>query len=579
MFIKFKTLEFKNFMGFGANLTSINFDNPGLSIITGQNGSGKSSFAMDALSFALYGKPYRKIKINELINRSNKKKLFVRLVFESNGTEYTFERGIKPNIFLIYKGDDTTPQDMLSSKALNQDEINKIIGIDYDLFKNILALSLSYNKPFLTLPAQDKRNYIESIFNIKIFSEMLALVKKENTDLKLKVDMNDKTLIVMENNLKSNRLNIRNIKKTVENFEKDKKQEIQKYTDLCKKLTINNEQLILSLKDFNVDKLNEQLNVISGEIAGYNSEVSRLGYEISSIRKNLDFFNNDICPTCRTPIDPVHKQSEIEKLTAELVKNEELLHSIVNKILPLKNKKYDSIDADLRQLSSIQTQIQENERDISGYNKIIESIHERKLSNINIDGMYKDLEKKSSEYSELYAEIRDYKETLRINNIIQALLQDDGIKTYFIQHLLPLLNERINHYLNKFEIPIVFSFNEMLEENIRSLESFSENISYYAFSEGEKKRIDIAILFSFIDLTKKVSNWSCNLLLIDELFDSAVDTDGLDQIMLCLRNISREENNLGIYLISHRMIEGSYFAGKISIQKEEGFSKLERLSE
>lgn len=573
MYIKFKKISFSNFMSFGNKEETLDLQNQGMILVTGKNGQGKSSAINDTLSFALYGKPYRKIKINDLINRKNRKKLLVKVEFEIDNNTFIIERGLKPNVLNIYKNGESL--DLLSTKNLTQEEIDKIIGIDYDMFKNIIALSLSYNKPFLTLPSQDKRNYIENVFNIKIFSEMLSLIKKDNADLKIKIDINTKALSIMETNMKSLRVNIRNIKNTIESFEHDKNIEIKSINNLIQSIL---NKIETDTKHFNklgdLQTLKENLEASNSEKIELTSSITELKYKLKVLKNDIDFYtNNENCPTCGIPIDKKKRDDSLKNKTKESEQIQSNITSIEKKLVTLNNK-ISKISDQISQYNTLSIQINYSKKELASAEEQLNTVLNRVLSNINIDTLHSELETKSKEYSDLYASFNDDKNTLRINSIIHTILQDDGIKTYFIQQLLPLLNERINHYLNIFEFPLLFSFNERLEENIKSLEHMDHDITYYSFSEGEKKKLDIAVLLSFIDITKRISNWSCNLLCIDELLDSAIDTDGLDNILLCIKEITKETKDLGCYIISHRQIETSMFNRTVSIDKVDGFSTV-----
>lgn len=552
-------------------------------MICGKNGDGKSTF-LDVLSFCLHGKPYRNIKIAELINRKNKGKLFTECCFSVNDREYIITRCLLPNSIKITENGKEI--DLLSSKKLNQEEIDKIIGIDSNLFRQVICLAVNYNKPFLSLSSMEKRDIAESIFNIKVFGNMLKIMKKNSTGLKVQSEIHKKSLDLLESHISGIRKQLANIKSATKDFEKNKKadldevdEKIVKYSDeisVCQTeiSNLNSSLLDDEKKDFSLESLQKDLSSLE-------KSLSVEKFKIKQAQTDIDNLNStDICTVCRTKLTAEHKEIEIGKLLEKIETAKSVSHDLDVEIFNLKSQiesKKKLLDTDKQARSEIgkhQEKISLLDREIFHLKNKRASIEERTL-NFNVDLVNKDFETKKTEYTDLYQQYKDTQTKMKNHEIISSILSDSGIKTFFLRKMLPILNSKINMYLNKFELPIHLTFNEMMEETIRVLGSDTE-VSYFSFSEGEKKRIDISILFSFIEVTKVISNWNCNLLILDEILDSATDSAGLDKMMYAIKGMTYENKDLCIYMISHR-IDDNYkqLFDKIMIAKKtNGYSSL-----
>lgn len=576
MDIKFTRLVFSNVLSFGTNKTQIDFKN-GLNLIVGANGSGKSTI-LDALSFCLFGKPYRNVNIKDIINRINKKNLYVECEFIKNNTDvFRIIRTLKPDSIKIFKNEHEL--ELLSSKKLNQDEIDKIIGINYDLFKQVISLAINYNKPFLTLPTDKKRGIIEQIFNVSIFGKMSKLNKKKISDLKVQIDLNSRSLMLMDNSvltLKKRFIEIENAKK---DFDKDKKENIIGIENKIKEKNDLMNELINEMKN----KKDEYVNIKDENDLEYRTErdniikdLSRYEYEIKINTKKIDKIKNmSICPECNSEITEEHKNKEINKfneiidisnkdieiLTNRLNELDSLISDIYNKMNHKKVLKgeidslsfrIDSINSDIENLKIQKQEIEESE------------------FKINVESMRVELLEKYDELKKLRKTDADLRDQFKIYEIVNEIVSDEGIKSYFFKNFIPLLNNKINEYLQLFEIPITLKFDEFMVEKITNYTNLKNDVSYMCYSEGEKKRIDLAILLSFISITKSISDWNCNLLMIDELLDSAIDEFGLEKLVLSLKKMGEETGDMCIYVISHRLKNeyNNMFSNRLTIKKQ-----------
>lgn len=700
MKVEFKKLRLKNFMSFGNSVSKINFDS-GLNLVSGTNGTGKSTLMLDAISFALFDKPYRKVNKADLLNRVNKKGLMVDFTFEVNGIEYRIVRGIKNKEVDLEFYIDGTIQDCLSSKGLNQEEIEKKIGIDYKLFKQIISLSINYNKPFLTLSAGEKRELLEKFCNIDVLASMLKKAKDGKKDYNIKKQMESQAIELLSEILEPSKKRILDLEESKKNFKADKLKEISeiekkiedcnqemkdiKKSGVSKKKDVETynselEKYTTELKEISESELNkydDELEKYNSEIESFvpvlekhttkirelneslsrdddNSEIKELESQITAISKDIGgceiniknatkqistLNEYDICPTCNNELKGKYKENEIDKQkkiitdeNTQIEKYNNTISEINEKIKKINKKKSDEKNVIRKQLEEINEKIsKENSKKEKVYEKIsevknkkdeiknkVDAIKENinstndkikdvkyemktlKSNYLSFEEKIKDFEERieklkkeefavdinslKKEYNDKKAQHVSHKKELEHINkqleyydVVVNMLSDKGIKAYIFEQLIPVLNESINNYLNIFELPVYLEFDNQMNDSIKAINNFNEEVKYYSFSEGEKKRIDMAILLSFIDVTKKITNWNCNLLIIDELLDSSIDDNGLEKFLKSLHKMAKDD--VGIYIISHKFKEEfkSYFNKTIQIVKEQRFSKIQTM--
>jgi DNA repair exonuclease SbcCD ATPase subunit len=577
MYVNFISLKFKNINSYGNSITEFSFQK-GMNLIAGTNGKGKSTI-VEALCFCLFGVPFRKIKIKELINRTNKKKLWTNVTFKVGNDTFEITRSLKPDTLKISKNDKDL--DILSSKKLNQDEIDKIIGLDINLFRQIISLSINYSKPFLSLASTEKKDIIENIFNIKVFGLMNKMLKTINSGYKIEWDINNRTINILEDNIKSMRNQIKKLKHTKENFEKDKEKDILK----CKTSIDNLKQKINDAKT-SIDELKIKSEKLLTEIIKEKStdkdiivkDIGSLDSIIKNSKKDISFFNNnDSCSICKSDFSGEHKNKHLNELN-------KTLNEAKDKKIEL-TEKLETIEEKLEIKKQIDKDITKNNNEIKSENnkvtfydeelrKYIESLSdlENKTFTFDIKSLEDEYEQKKSEYKEVFKKTNDLHKEIVINETIFDILSNEGIKSHFFAKLIPILNKRINEYLTDFDIPISLTFNAYMEEEITSLGQY-KGINYHSFSEGEKKRIDIAILLSFIETTKLISNWGTNILFFDELLDSSTDDDGIHKIMESIKNLIIKDNNLCVFIMTHKTSD-FYYDSIYKVTMDAGFSQI-----
>jgi DNA repair exonuclease SbcCD ATPase subunit len=578
LYLQLESLKFKNLFSVGSKPITINFDK-GLHLISGTNGTGKSTI-IDALCYNWFGKPYRKITIKELINRTNKKNLYTETQFNINGNQYKIIRTLKKDSITIEKNG--KPLELLSSKSLIQDDIEKILGINYQMFKQIISLAVNYNQPYLTLSLDKKREILESVFGITVFGKMLKQSKKNTSNLKSQHKLYDQEINFLETNLKTIKSNLQESKNIKKDFEKVKENNSQK---LNNKLSTFGEDKSLFLKS--ISQLETELKslkveddtTVADKLKLCEKRINLLEFNINNTQQEIEFLNNnDVCSQCNQKIDESFKKENIDKHSKKLTNYEETK----SQLLGIKQKLQDKITTinennskinDIKmKLSQLKTELSYLEKDIERTRCELEE-NDKKTFTVDVDKKEQDFNYKVKEYKESYKKYKNNQEELDISLKTSEILSDNGIKKYVFEKMIPLLNEKINKYIQQFELPIRLEFSETMDEKIVNLTNLSKNISYYSFSAGEQQRINISILLSFIDITKMICNWSTNILIIDELLDGSVDDLGLDKMIYCLKGLV-DNSNLNIYVISHRLKNSDIFDGVLRLEKKHDFTEL-----
>ena len=582
MFVEFKKLSFCNIMSYGASGAEIDFQT-GLNTIKAANGSGKSSI-LDALTFVLFGKPYRDIKLSELVNTANGKGLEVTCEFKIGTDTYMIRRGLKPAIFEIYKNG--KEMDMLSTKKLNQDEIDKLLGINLRLFKNIVAVAVTNNKPFLSLPIGDKRALIENIFNIDVLGSMCKDVKKRKTVNNTELDLKTTERRGVVNSIEDNESYIENMRRYIASFNEVKdanlktiRENIDKYQKEIDKRTKN-----LVIAETKIKELTEEIGTIPDRSVGesLNMEIGKVQSIIDNINSTLSKLKKSrLCPVCNSPLDEGHARKHIEGMLAEK-------KAMEKETLPGLMERYRAYSDTVKTYQEKQSFIQ-TIRDKARTEEITRSTLETELNKAkqnlekesgkacpaSVDSYVEKLNALRAQSEELNKDIDVLTEKILIDTQLIKILGDDGIKSYFFKKLIKILNKSVNEYLNKFELK-----NTTIEFDETMAETMTTNMvprTYSSYSSGERTRIDMSILLAFFDISRQISNWSCNLLFIDELLDQNIDQSGIEQFVSTLYNlIQLNKKKLGIYIISHKLNELKIqITSTIEIKKVHDYSILE----
>ena len=471
----------------------------------------------------------------------------------------------------------------MSSKKLNQEEIDKLLGINERLFKNIVGVAVTNNKPFLSMSIGDKRALIENIFNIDVLSEMGKEVKKritaEKSDQRVKLGEAAGYRERIDDNVST----VENIKKHIESFEENQKKQIEKLQNDIIQLDKKIKKNISNIK-IGKDKIAE----ISGkdtcpsdeEFAKLASNIGVAEHEKDSIMKKLkQIGNSNECPICGSELSKGHAKKHISKLKEDLRILEEETIPHLKTLEEQYNAQKEKVKNNNLLITQISDKLKEELFNKTNYEKTITQIKEQivtiknQVCDLTLDEYEERIKTLNEQLDQLNEVIKDLDHKLEIDNKLIDVLGDDGLRSYFFKQLLPILNSKINHYLNKFEMAVTLEFDAYMNETIRT-GKFKQD--YNQFSGGERCRIDMAILLSFFEISKIISNWSCSILFIDEILDSGVDQSGIEQFISTLYNIVSEENKeLGIYLISHKLTDVQVNWNEvIEIEKKSLFSEL-----
>ena len=568
--ITFKNITWKNFLSTGNHPTTVSLDSDSTSLIIGTNGAGKSTI-LDALTFSLYGKSFRKINKGQLINTTNEKNCFVEIEFVVNSTEWKVERGIKPNIFKIYRDGEELNQ---NSSAIDQQKWleQNVLKMNYKSFTQIVILGSSSFVPFMQLPTNSRREVVEDLLDIKIFSSMNDIVKGRLRLVKDEI----KTLELKKDNLKDKVDMQKNFIQQIEDQSKDdieiKNNSINNLMDemsgYMKKTEYLDEEVKasqLSLKSFEgaTSKLREY-----GNIKG------KLSQKISGIVKEHKFFTeNRVCPTCSQDIEEtfrVNRISDSQSKAEELQKGyKELMDAIKNE--EERESQFQQISGDLSKLLNGITQ---NNSHINGCQKQIKRLeHEiqtitSQIANRNTE--HEKLEEFRNNLQDTFEIISEKKEKITYLDFTYNLLKDGGVKTQIIKKYLPIINQQANKYLQMMDFYINFKLDEEFTETIES--PIHEDFTYQSFSEGEKMRIDLALLFTWREIARMKNSVNTNLLIMDEVFDSSLDGFGTEEFLKIIRFVIKDAN---IFVISHKEGLEDKFDNVIKFEKQGNFSRIE----
>lgn len=568
--IVFKTLRYQNILSTGNQFTEIYLNKSKSTLVVGENGAGKSTF-IDALTFALYGRPYRDINKPQLLNTITGKNLLVELEFSIGAKEYMIRRGIKPNIFEIYVNGKLQDQD--SKAGADQDHLErKILKLNFKSFRQIVVLGAANYVPFMKLKSGQRRDVVEDLLDIQIFSVMNSILKEKVSANKAELQQIDSDIRLCEQKLHLHSKHIDSLKANNDDIINQKNIKVAEYRGAIQELQRNSGQLLSQ-----VAELSEQ---VADEQKAADRRTKLLQFEgqledrIRRLKKEMQFFHDhDNCPTCKQGLSHEFKEEKIEarrgktaeiedalaKLEAEMLKNNERLENIRH------------INADIHQLNE---QIRHHQQQISFYNKYIVEINseiatlqEQSHKIVNDTDMTKQLQKELKAYNGRREGLSNQKALLDVSSV---LLKDTGIKTKIIRQYVPIMNKLINKYLAAMDFFVNFELNESFEESIKS--RFRDEFSYDSFSEGEKMRIDLALMFTWRAIAKLRNSASTNILIMDEVFDSSLDASGTEEFLKILESLTTDTNT---FIISHKGDQlFDRFHSVIRFEKHANFSRI-----
>lgn len=569
--IVFKTLRWRNFLSTGNAWTEIDFLASKTTLVVGHNGAGKSTM-LDALSFALFGKAHRNISKPQLVNSINDKNCLVEVEFKVAGSEYKVVRGIKPNIFEIWKNGTMINQSSHSKEYQKILEQN-IIKLNHKSFHQIVVLGSSSFIPFMQLAAAARRDVIEDLLDINVFSKMNYILKEKNSLLKDTIKSIEYDLELSKEKIELQTKYIKEVEELSNDQIESKEFEIKEAQGEIELLQSENTKLSDEIDQKGLG-LHDSLNENHDKKQSLMQFSAEFNQKIKTLVKESKFYeDNDACPTCSQEIGAELKQT---KLSSARTKASEL-----NKALKDVSEQSAIVESNLEKLNNIASDIREKTSIISSNNRSISTLQSRVQtlndSIANIRGSGGDLAKSREELQNLKQQKDDLfekrlymNESLAYNSVILEMLKDTGIKTKIIKQYLPVINKLVNQYLQILDFFVSFHLDEAFSETIRS--RHRDSFTYDSFSEGEKQRIDLALLFTWRMVAKMKNSVATNLLILDETFDSSLDYEGVDNLMKIIYTL---DNDTNVFVISHKgdILDGK-FESKIEFHKEKNFSKI-----
>lgn len=570
--IYFEKLRFKNFLSTGNNFTEIDFETTATTLVVGQNGAGKSTM-LDALSFGLFGKPHRKISKPQLVNSINGKGALVEVEFRIGSAKYKVVRGIKPNKFEIWANGNLLNQNSHAREYQSVLE-NNIVKLNHKSFHQIVVLGSSSFVPFMQLSSQARRDVIEDLLDINMFSKMNGLLKEKVSILKDQMSENIHELAMVEQKVASQKKYLRDLSSITAQQKKEKLNAIKVFQDDIRKLNDKNEELTNDITEKS-PSVNESMDKISKDITSLDKYMMQFTTQQKDVVKQAKFFEeNDTCPTCEQDIDTNTKNYHLDKCKtkAGTIKNALDMGELQRKGFL---EKQESIQVQIDCIREWQSKVSANNQEIARINKSIDTLNSELAS---IDNEVGDLSEANDELENLRVEKEQLQnkkyqlsEQSSYYRISSELLKDTGIKTKIIKQYLPVINKLTNEYLQILDFFVHFNLDEAFEETIRS--RHRDAFSYDSFSEGEKQRIDLSLLFTWRQIAKMKNSVATNLLILDETFDSSLDGQGIENLMQIIHSLAEDTN---VFVISHKseLEEDSQFKRRIEFVKEKNFSKI-----
>jgi DNA repair exonuclease SbcCD ATPase subunit len=567
--ILFEKVRWKNFLSTGNQFTEIDFLKNSTNLIIGTNGAGKST-VLDALTFSLFGKSFRKINKPQLVNSVNEKDCIVEVEFSINGTQWKIERGIKPAIFKIWRDDSALDQSAAAADQQKWLEQN-VLKMNYKSFTQIVILGSSTFVPFMQLTSTNRREVIEDLLDIRIFSSMnsvlkdkIRLVKDQTKVLELKKEsLNDK--VTMQENF------IDELESRGKENIKDKEDRIGNLLNEENSYMGSNEELGRSLTDAN-GKL-EKFSGATSKLRKLGDLKGKISNKVATITKEHKFFTeNTVCPTCTQSIE---EDFRINKIDDAQTKAKELQsgYKELEQAIKEEENRERQFTVLSKEITSLTHGISQNNTKIAGCQKQIrdlESEIQRITDNLaNRNTEHEKLATFKDNLKTTYDELAQRKETINYYDFSYSLLKDGGVKSKIIKKYLPLINQQVNKYLQLMDFYINFSLDEEFNETVQS--PIHEDFSYASFSEGEKMRIDLALLFTWREVARMKNSVNTNLLIMDEVFDSSLDGFGTEEFLKIIRFVIKDAN---IFVISHKESLHDKFDSVTKFDKIKGFSRI-----
>ncbi len=567
--ITFQKLMFRNFLSTGNSFTEIDLRKNKTTLVVGQNGAGKSTM-LDALSFALFGKPHRNISKSQIVNSINQKNCIAQVEFFIGKAEYKIIRGIKPNIFEIWKGNTMINQ---SSHAKDYQKIleQNILKLNHKSFHQVVVLGSSSFIPFMQLQSSHRKEVIEDLLDINVFSKMNLLLKEKQSGLKNQIAQVNTKIEILKNKIETQKKYIKDVQILTNQNIESKKSSINKNRKTIEGLQESNLKLSKIIEE-KLKPLEDELKTLESRKSTLLQYTAQFQQQMKTLAKDTKFYeDNDECPTCSQSISEEIKSLKLQNAKEKAKEFNTAFNKADNETSKINitideaktslndiRAKESTIFVNNQTISTLQTQNNELENDIS--NDVV----------MDLDNAKNDLNTFNDEQNTITESKLNLSDNYSYNQIIAELLKDTGIKTKIIKQYLPVINKLVNQYLQVLDFFVSFDLDESFKETIRS--RHRDDFSYDSFSEGEKQRIDLALLFTWRQIAKMKNSVSTNLLVLDETFDSSLDYDGIENLFKILHTLPDDSN---IFIISHKgdILDGK-FDSKMEFYKDKNFSKI-----
>ena len=567
--IIFKKIRWKNFISSGDKFIEIELNKHPKTFLSGVNGSGKSTL-LDALTFGLFGKPYRNINKNGLINSVNKRNTEVQIEFNIGNNEYKIIRGLAPNKFTIITNGNEPSQDC-SIKDQQKDFETNVLNMNYKTFVQVVVLGISSFLPFMQLPTQQRRELIENLLDISVFSSMNQILKIKILENNQKISSLESNNTILDEKISSQKRVINLIK----NNKKKSKSDIDNKIDILKsELTSLDKRLHVTYNniEFTINSKNPEIIEIKKSCKRYESVIYKLEYKLKVLEKEKIFLKeNYICATCKQEIDDKYRMRRMGEINGEISKLSSGIFEAKRSLSEIKNtlSAEEIINNKISNLRSEASKIVDQKK------YILKDIEKNETEFIKKDNS--DIIKEEIKFNEFLAERillnKYYKDAVinrEIYNSTLELLKDSGIKSNIVNKYLPKINVLINKYLADMDFFVDFHLDESFKEIIKS--RYRDEFHYQNFSEGEKLRIDLCLLFAWRMIAKLKNSINTNILILDEIFDSSLDANGTDEFVKILNDVCKDMN---VFVISHKVdILSEKFDNNIQFNKNKGFSEI-----
>ena len=567
--LQFKTLRWKNFLSTGNAFTTISLNKNQNTLIVGENGSGKSTF-LDALCFVLYNRPFRNINKTALPNSINQKDTVVEVEFQTENHQFKIIRGIKPSIFEIYRDGELLNQNAESRDY--QEYLEKfILKLNYKSFTQIVILGSASFTPFMQLSSADRRAIIEDLLDIQIFSLMNSLVKARQTELTAKRNENRVLIDAAQEKIVMQTRYMQESEQDVKNRIGEHEQEIINHKHEIGELTTH-----ITAASSQIAQLSgtiEDREKIQRSIKKAMQLESQIEQTLGKHKKTKSFFEKEeVCPTCAQEIEAHFKQTQLTQLDGKILECESGLHQLTSKTQTYSERMDEIVEVE-KTITTLKTKIVEHNTSISHLTKFIQKLEDtiRSLqrNNTSAEREQERLQEHKRELQQLEDAKKAMIEQMQYYETAGMLLKDTGIKTKIIRQYLPIINTLVNKYLASMDFFVNFNLDESFKESIRS--RYRDDFSYASFSEGEKQRIDMALMLTWRAIAKLKNSANTNLLILDEIFDSSMDTTGAEELMKILHHLE----GTNVFVISHRGdILQDKFSHVIKFSKQQNFSRI-----